>query len=214
MRDAPVAPLQVRPLGCRPLEVSSHVHDRDARNAWFKSIILVHEPALRRQLRRMSLPAVEIDDVVAETLARAYVATDWERIEQGRSYLFTIARNLLTDAARRKAVVSFDLMADLEVLNVADEQQFARKRSSPFETSCAACKPSSIRCRPNADVSSSCAGCWNRSTQEIAAELSLSTSTVEKHLTKAIALVTRALADHQAPQSRLGRSWRELKKTR
>jgi RNA polymerase sigma-70 factor (ECF subfamily) len=189
------------------------VHDRDARNAWFKSIILAHEPALRRQLRRMSLPAVEIDDVVAEALARAYVATDWERIEQGRSYLFTIARNLLTDAARRKAVVSFDLMADLEVLNVADSSSSAeevvtvRDELRRLQTIIDSLPPQCRRVFVLRRVQ-------ERSTQEIAAELSLSVSTVEKHLTKAIALVTRALADHQPPQSRFGRTWRELKKTR
>jgi RNA polymerase sigma-70 factor (ECF subfamily) len=189
------------------------VHDRDARNAWFKSIILVHEPALRRQLRRMSLPAVEIDDVVAETLARAYVATDWARIEQGRSYLFTIARNLLTDAARRKAVVSFDLMADLEVLNVADGGSSAeevvtvrdelRRLQAIIDTLPPQCRRVFVLRRV-----------LDRSTQEIAEELSLSISTVEKHLTKAIALVTSALAEHQAPQSRFGRSWRKVKQTR
>jgi RNA polymerase sigma factor (sigma-70 family) len=189
------------------------VHDRDARNAWFKSIILVHEPALRRQLRRMSLQAVEIDDVVAETLARAYVATDWERIDQGRSYIFTIARNLLTDAARRKAVVSFDLMADLEVLNVADGSSSAeevvtvRDELRRLQTIIDSLPPQCRRVFILRRVQ-------ERSTQEIAAELSLSTSTVEKHLTKAIALVTRALAEHQPPQPRFGRTWRELKKTR
>lgn len=189
------------------------MHDREARNTWFKSIILVHEPALRRQLRRMSLPAVEIDDVVAETLARAYVATDWERIEQGRSYLFTIARNLLTDAARRKAVVSFDLMADLEVLNVVDSSSSAeevvtvRDELRRLQTIIDSLPPQCRRVFVLRRVQ-------ERSIQEIAAELSLSNSTVEKHLTKAIALVTRALAEHQAPQSRFGRTWRELKKTR
>ncbi|MBL8267233.1 RNA polymerase sigma factor [Steroidobacter sp.] len=189
------------------------MHDRDARNAWFKSTILAHEPALRRQLRRMSLPAVEIDDVVAETLARAYVATDWERIDQGRSYLFTIARNLLTDAARRKAVVSFDLMADLEVLNVVDGAGSAedavsvRDELRRLQTIIDSLPPQCRRVFVMRRVQ-------ERSTQEIAAELAVSTSTVEKHLTKAIALVTRALAEHQPPQQKSGPSWRKVKETR
>lgn len=189
------------------------MHDRDQRNAWFKSTILVHEPALRRYLRRMSILAADIDDIVAEALARTYVAADWPRIDLGRSYLFTIARNLLTDAARRKAVVSFDLLADLELLNIVDrgasaeDVVTARDELRRLQTVIDSLPPQCRRVFILRRVQ-------EKTPHEIAAELGLSVSTVGKHLTKAIALVTEALAEHQTPQHRPGRSWRKVKETR
>lgn len=97
------------------------MHDRIARLAWFKSIVLPHEAALRKHVRRLITPDLDVDDIVSESLTRAYAADDWPRISNGRSFLFRIARNLLVDAARRRAVVSFEVMADLEALNIADE---------------------------------------------------------------------------------------------
>jgi RNA polymerase sigma-70 factor (ECF subfamily) len=49
-------------------------------------------------------------------LTRAYANPRWQQMDNGRAYLFTIARNLLVDSARRQKVVAFDTIVEFEAL--------------------------------------------------------------------------------------------------
>lgn len=192
---------------------SQPVHDLLARLAWFKSIILPHESALRRQVHRLAGPDVDVDDVVSEALARAYSASDWSRIDRGRGYLFTIARNLLFDAARRRSIVSFHRMADLDTLHLADDAP---------STEAIVCAQDELR-RLQEIVDELPLQCrrvfllrrvHERSLQEIAVELGLSVSTVEKHLAKAMESLTQALAESDPATSGSTSTWRGAKHRR
>jgi len=170
------------------------MHDLLARLAWFKSVILPHEPALRRQVRRLAAPGVDHEDVISEALTRAYSASDWSRIDRGRGYLFTIARNLLFDAARRRSIVSFHQFADLETLDVPD--------GAPSVETIVSAEDELRRLQEVVDqLPPQCRRVFllrrveERSLQEIAVALGLSVSTVEKHLAKAMELLTQALAE-------------------
>ena len=65
--------------------------------------ILAEEPFLRRLARRLARRDADVDDLVQETIVRAYVARD--RFERGtslRAWLATILRRLfLTDVAKK-----------------------------------------------------------------------------------------------------------------
>ena len=101
-----------------------------AKLEWFKAVILPQEAALRGRLRRILPANQELEDMVAEVLARAYATDNWENVTTGRAYLFTIARNLVIDTARRNKVVSFETIADLELLqgqNDVEAQLHARE---------------------------------------------------------------------------------------
>ncbi|HVN41791.1 MAG TPA: RNA polymerase sigma factor [Steroidobacteraceae bacterium] len=176
--------------------------DRASRHAWFKSVILPHESSLRGWLRRsVRSRDVDIDDVVAESLVRAYQYKDFTRIDRGRAFLFTIARHLLIDQARQRSVVSFDFVADLEALAVPDDanspeviavaRDELRQLQSVIEALPARCREVFVLRRID-----------DLSMAEIADRLGLSVSTVEKHLAKAIALVTRGLAAAGAVEPR------------
>lgn len=181
--------------------------DRAERTAWFKAQVLPHEAALRRRLAAMRIPDVE--DVVSEVLARAYASENWPRIDQGRAFVFQIARNMLTDAARRNAIVSIDFMADLESLHLDDggpspeASAAARDELRQLQKALDALPPQPRRVFLMRRVQ-------DLSPQEIAVELRLSVSTVEKHLAKAMTAVTRALgAAEHAPRPRPGEErWR------
>ena len=81
------------------------MQDRAQRISWFKAEVLPHEPALRRYLGRVVRSREEVDDIVSEALASVYAADNWAEIANVRAYLFTIARNLVYDAVRRRRVV-------------------------------------------------------------------------------------------------------------
>jgi len=164
--------------------------ERAEKMAWFKAQILPHEAALRRRLAALRIP--DIEDVVSEVLTRAYSTDNWRRMDQGRALVFQIARNLLVDAARRHAIVSIDFVADLEALHLDDggpspeATAAARDELRQLQRALDALPPQPRRVFLMRRVQ-------ELSPQEIAVELHLSVSTVEKHLAKAMVAVTRAL---------------------
>lgn len=165
--------------------------DREDRLEWFKTVILPHEGYVRARLRRLCPSGFDVDNLVAESLARAYAAKDFRRIGSGRSYLFTIARNLLLDAARRDTIVSLDFVADLDTLLSPDSPEAVvsardelRRLHAIVETLPEQPRRVFLMRRV-----------YDYSPGAIAAELALSVSTVEKHLAKAIRLVAKGLAE-------------------
>ena len=169
------------------------MHRVRAKLDWFKAVILPQEPALRGRLRRILPSFLELDDMVAEVMARAYATENWNNVTTGRAYLFTIARNLIIDNARRNKVVSFETIADLELLqaeNSVEAQLHAREALRQIEAIVETLPP---QCRKVFVLRR----IHERSMIEIAAEMSLSVSTVEKHLAKAIAIVMRAWSERQ-----------------
>ncbi len=191
------------------------MHDRAARHAWFKTTILPHEPALRRQVRRMATaPHIDVDDIVSETLARAYMAQDYARIDRGRAFLFTVARNLMADLARHRAVIPFDLVANLDSFDLSDPapspesaavaRDELRHLQQVVETLPPQCRQVFFLRRID-----------ELPLQEIAVRLGLSVSTVEKHLSRAMALLTRGMAEGE-PVSKTppGQTWQRTRDNR
>lgn len=164
-----------------------------AKLEWFKTVILPQEAALRGRLRRILPSTHELDDMVAEVLTRAYATDNWENVTTGRAYLFTIARNLVIDTARRNKVVSFETIADLELLggeNSIEAQLHAREALRQVEAIVESLPPQCRRVFILRRI-------HEKSMLEIAEEMSLSVSTVEKHLAKAIAIVMRAWSERE-----------------
>ncbi|MGH1560869.1 RNA polymerase sigma factor [Caulobacter segnis] len=163
------------------------------RLSWFKTVILPHEAALRSRLRRVCSPGFDVDNLVAESLARAYTVKDIDRISAGRGYLFTIARNLLIDTLRRETIVSLDFVADLDALRGDDRLEASltardelRRLHAIIETLPPQCRQVFILRRVH-----------DLSFQEIAVRMSLSVSTVEKHLARAVMLVAKAMSERE-----------------
>jgi hypothetical protein len=70
--------------------------DERDRHQWIAAHILPHEAEVRGSLRRYvhTLPSADADDVIQEAYARLWL-TDFAKITHGRSYFYTIVRNLL-----------------------------------------------------------------------------------------------------------------------
>jgi len=161
---------------------------------WFKAVVLPHEAAVRSRLRRICPSGFDVDNLVAESLARAYQVQDFARITAGRSYLMAIARNLLIDALRRERIVSLDFVADLDVLR-SDEAVVERQIQARDELRWLQALVE--RLPPQARKVFLLRRVHDLSLAAIAVQMGLSVSTVEKHLVKALKLVAQARAERE-----------------
>lgn len=164
------------------------MEDTRAKLDWFETVILPHQAALRARLRRILRPSQDLDDLVSEVLCRVWSIEDWSRVVHGRSYLFNIARNLVIDEARRNKIVSFEQIADTEVLQAdtsLEAQLQARAELRWLQNFLPELPVQARRAFHMRRVQEKSLAC-------IADEMGLSVSTVEKHLAKAVLLIMRA----------------------
>lgn len=92
---------------------------------WFATEVLPHEAALRAWLRSRFPSLTDIDDLVQETYVRILGVRDRTAIDCPRAFLFSTARNLALDFARRRQIVAMESIAEPEQLFVDDEKPSA-----------------------------------------------------------------------------------------
>lgn len=100
---------------------------------WFETHILIHEDALVRFLARSWPNRHEIDDIRQEIYVRVYEAAAKALPHIPKAFLFTTARHLLIDRARRGRVVSIEAIGgweELEGLNVIIDEPSSEARAS------------------------------------------------------------------------------------
>jgi RNA polymerase sigma-70 factor (ECF subfamily) len=161
-------------------------------DTWFEQEVLIHERSLVRYLTRVWANTSEIQDIVQEAYIRIYEAAQTRRPLAVKSFLFTIARHLLTDKARRNRVVSIEAVGDFEILNVSiDELTPERSLSARQEVRllAAAFSHLSERCRQVV---------WLRRIdgvpqKEVAKRLGISERTVETYLARGMQHIADAL---------------------
>ncbi len=159
--------------------------DTRAKLEWFKATILPHRRALHARLRMRR----DVEDIVSEVLTRAWACNDWSRIDKGRAYLFQVARNLVIDLARREKIIAYETVVDIDLLDSGhslerqlDARDEVRRLQAIVETMPIQCRRVFVLRRV-----------YGKSLAEIAEEMGLSVSTIEKHLAKGIRLLTQAL---------------------
>ena len=87
---------------------------QDDLNDWFVRDVLPLEGELLRYLRRHWRDPSELNDLRQEVYVRAFESARQQLPEVTRAFVFTIARNLLIDRARRAQIVAIDSYAELE----------------------------------------------------------------------------------------------------
>ena len=88
----------------------------------------MHEGALVRYLKRTWPHRDEISDLRQEVYVRVYEAAKTTRPRFAKSFLFTTARHLMTDRARRGRVVSIEPVGDFEDSNVLVDEISPERR--------------------------------------------------------------------------------------
>lgn len=163
----------------------------DNRIEWLARAVLPHEADVRRWLVRHTrgAPGIDPDDIIQESYARLLKA-DLGKIGSARGYFFTVARNLVAETLRRSRTVTIELMADIDALNVVDNEPDSERRLNArqeverLQKSLAGMPK---RCRQAFELRKF----EELSQREIAERMGISQSTVEKHLAKALLLLAQ-----------------------
>lgn len=157
----------------------------EARTRWFLDQILPHEPALRSWLSQKRASGIDVDDVIQESYAVLYSLKSVDDIRFPRAYLFRVAHSVIVKYVRRSLVVPIQAAEDLEALSIPDEG------ATPEETAIVR-----DELRQLARVIAAMPGRTREafilrrvhglSQREVAREMRLSESTVEKHIARGI----------------------------
>lgn len=169
--------------------------DHQSRLRWFAREVLPNEPDVRKWLARWvrKLVSCDIDEVIQESYARLW-ASDIEKIANPRAYLFVTAKHVVGEHARRLRIVDIELVADVESLNVADDDISAHRHLSGQEELgrlhriLATLPP---KCRQAFQLKKF----GELSQREIAQRMGVAESTVEKHLAKALRIVWQEMKE-------------------
>ena len=156
---------------------------------WFKREILAHEAALVRYLTRLWPNRDDIHDLRQEIYIRVYEAAKKSRpTVSAKSFLFSTARNLMTDRVRRSRIVSIEAVGDFDSLHVmVDEVSPERRLDGRQELKRVAAAFDALppKCR---EVF------WMRrvdelTQKEVAERLGISPRTVEKHVVRGMQIL-------------------------
>lgn len=166
--------------------------DRE-RAAWLGTQILPHEPELRQWLaRRLAHGSIDVDDVIQESYAVLAGLEAVGHIRNPRTYFFQVAKSIVLQTLRRSPVVTIDAFASADVMAIpsdtptperiaADRQQLRALVTMIGELP--------ARCRDVFTLRK----VQGLSQREVAQNLGIAESTVEKHLAKALILLGGAL---------------------
>lgn len=169
--------------------------------SWFAREILRHEAALTRYLARAWSNPNDVPDLRQEVYIRVLEAAEKSLPAAPRYFLFTVAKNLLIDRARRHRIVPIDLFQDGESLDaLVDEVSPERRTGGLQQLQCLLRAFESLpeRCREVV---------WLRkiedlSQKDIAARLGVGEGTVEAHLVRGMRLLTKCFYSADAERER------------
>lgn len=162
-----------------------------------------------RFLARKWVRPDEVQDIRHDIYVRVLEAAERQLPHSPKAFLFGVARKLLVDRVRRERIVAFDLMADVDSLNVLidelspERQAVGREQMDRLATLFRRLPP---RCRQVV---------WmrrveNRPQKEIARCLGIAEATVEKHLMRGIGLLADALYGSPAGRPATAAAWEQV----
>jgi RNA polymerase sigma factor (sigma-70 family) len=99
-------------------------------DCWFVAEILPHEAALNRYIRRVWSRPHDIADLRQEVYTRVYQSALEKLPTVPKAFLFTTARNLLSDKIRHGRIVSIDYTQDIDSLSVLVDELTPDRRVS------------------------------------------------------------------------------------
>lgn len=166
-------------------------------DAWFVAEVLPLEPLLVSYIRRNLMPghpAGDATDLRQDVFVRAFEGAALRRPDCARSFVMTIARNLLVDHARRAQVVAIDTWEDLSLTEIAcnapsPDQVLAGRQELCLLAQALTTLPQG--CREVIELRK----ITGMSQREVADHLGVGENTVEKQVSKGMRLLADALME-------------------
>jgi RNA polymerase sigma-70 factor (ECF subfamily) len=171
--------------------------------------ILQLEGLLRAVLHRFAPKPHDLEDLLQETYARllAVPAEKRDQITAVQAFALTTARNIAVDWARRKRVVSIDLVEDLDALSIVHDVAHVEDLVNAHQELLRHAEAVAALPRRCGEVYT-LRKVYGLSHKEIAAHLGISISSVENHLNKAVRRCTEYLSNTgQKPKPRGPIAW-------
>ena len=156
-----------------------------ARKTGVLDAFMASQVALRGFIARFIISSDEIDDIAQEAFLRAYKAEQKSAIDQPKAFLFKVAKNLMLNEFGRSSRKVTDYIDDIETLDILPE-------GDTLEANVIAQQRLGIYCEAIATLPVQCRRVmllkklYGLPTKEVARRLGITTSTVEKHMTKAL----------------------------
>ncbi|AXB79805.1 RNA polymerase sigma factor [Novosphingobium sp. P6W] len=159
---------------------------------WFVEEVLPHEQVLLAAAGRMCGNGEDARDLVHDVFARVLSTDGWQAISDHRGYILRMARNIFIDRVRRSKIVEFRRILDIEDFDMPDDapdqhrviagKQMVVELARALDTLPEHFRKVFIRRRIE-----------GQSPSQMARELGVSLSTLEKRLARAVHLLTEAL---------------------
>jgi RNA polymerase sigma-70 factor (ECF subfamily) len=152
-------------------------------NTLFYKAYLISRNSISRFIARI-VPPHEIEDIVQETYVRICQIENKDNINSLKSFMYKTAHNLALDYQKKASVRLVESVDDFESLeqllsNPSNDEMYEKTLSDrEFSHFCEAVRQLPIQCRKVFVLKK----VYGYSQREIAAQLNLSESTVEKHI--------------------------------
>lgn len=164
---------------------------------WLAENVLPHERDLRLWLKRYVGNVADVDDVIQESFAVLISLEKFDHIHSPRNYLFTVAKSVVLQGLRRARVVPIETLGELDRLDIQADAESPEKYASTMQELRLIGKQISQlprKCK-EAFVMRKVHGIAQR---DIARRMGISENTVEKHIGKALRLLSDAVASEAA----------------
>lgn len=177
----------------------------------FLNIFMGFRRRLARTIARIVRPD-DIEDIVQETFIRCYQASGRTSVRHPRAFMLATARNLALnhiELADNRLVAGVDDFDDEAVPLFRDGAESSPEVQERFFHLCRAVRTLPVQCRRAFVLKK----VYGLSRKEIADYMSLSESTVQKHIAKGMAMCAEYMEElERAPQARAGAPTRALQK--
>jgi RNA polymerase sigma factor (sigma-70 family) len=163
-----------------------------------------HGLSLKRFIGRFLRSSADIEDIAQETFLRAYAVERGRPIEQPKSFLFRIAKHVALSQLARKSRQITDYIEDSYTTDSIDAAALENESSAEEEVS--AREVLALHCEAVATLGAHCRQAYllrkvhGLSHKEIADQLGIAISTVEKHLMKAVEQCERYVRERTESQ--------------
>ena len=182
----------------------SKAKPRSSESKLFKAYLVCEKP-LKRFLTRFCSRSEDVEDLAQEAFLLAFNAERGKEIRSPKAYLFRVARNVALRELTKKSNQLTDYLEE-----AVDEGIL--ERSDSLEEEVIALQKLQLYCDAIADMPEQCRRVFllrkvhALSHKEIAAQLGISQSTVEKHISKGVDRFTDFMANSEQLQAFIARS--------